>query len=98
MNDLIYKQDAMNEISRFVGYLDNDMILRLRVAINRLPAVKQKSDGAWEMFELITSAFYGKQYYFLEDCGLVYSRASAKHMSMDDAVSEFVNMIGWDGE
>lgn len=52
------------------------------------------TESAWEMFELITSVYYGKQYYFLQDDGLVYSRASHKCMTEDAAITEFLDAIG----
>lgn len=55
---------------------------------------EQKKAGEWEMFELITSVYYGKQYYFKQENGIVYSRASCKYMSVDDAVQEFLDVIG----
>lgn len=50
--------------------------------------------GEWEMFELITSAYFGKQNYFPEDNGIVYSRESHKYMTKDEAISEFLGIIG----
>lgn len=55
---------------------------------------KQYEKGEWDMFELITSAYYGKKYYFLEPSGIVYSRASGKYIKRDEAYSEFLRMIG----
>lgn len=52
------------------------------------------TESAWEMFELITSVYFGKQYYFVEDNGLVYSRETHKHMTKDDAINEFLDIIG----
>ena len=50
--------------------------------------------GRWEMFDLISSLWYGKQCYFMQDNGIVYSRYSCKYMSAEDAYSEFTSMIG----
>lgn len=50
--------------------------------------------GQYEMFELITSAYYGKQYYFLQDNGMVYSRRCGKEITFPEAVSEFLSEIG----
>lgn len=36
---LIYADSAINEISRFDGYLDDDMIFRLQLALKKLPAI-----------------------------------------------------------
>lgn len=52
-----------------------------------------KGDEAWELFDLITSVYYGKKYYFREKHGLVYSRASHEYMSYDEALSEFLDAI-----
>ena len=52
----------------------------------------QYQQGMWDMFEFITSAWYGKQMYFKEADGRVYSRLSRKTMCQSDAVSEFLDM------
>lgn len=52
--------------------------------------------GEWDMFEHITSVWYGKQYYFLEENGLVYSRMSCKYLSREKAFDEFIlGVIEW---
>lgn len=50
-------------------------------------------DGEYDMFERISTAYYGKQYYFLQDDESVYSRASHKYMTFRDAVDEFLKEI-----
>lgn len=45
------------------------------------------------MFSLITSVWYGKQYYFMQDNGLVYSRKSHLTMTKGDALDEFLKEI-----
>ena len=59
--------------------------------------VSERNAGEWDMFELITSTWYGKQYYFKESSGIVYSRASDKYMSVDEAIREFLDAIGDNG-
>ncbi len=50
------------------------------------------SDGSWEMFETITGMFYGKQCYFAEDSGVVYSRLTCSYLpTKDDAYKEFID-------
>lgn len=56
-----------------------------------LPPYKQ---GEWDMFNLITSVEYGKQYYFLENNGMVYSRKSHKYMTIEQAYEEYLK--GWE--
>ena len=50
-------------------------------------------DGQWDVFELITSAYFGKQYYFVQNDGSIYSRYSHKCMSFDEAMIEFCSFI-----
>ena len=56
----------------------------------------QYEAGEWDMFNLITSAQYGKQCYFLETGGRVYSRYSCQTLeSVDEAVREWLSQ--WEG-
>lgn len=59
--------------------------------------MSENERGQWEMFTLLSSAFWGKQYYFMQDNGIVYSRDSGKYMTFSDAVNEFLDRIGDDG-
>ena len=38
MNEHIKKEDAVIEIERFAEYLDDDMLCRIKIALNRLPS------------------------------------------------------------
>lgn len=51
----------------------------------------------WELFDTITSAFWGKRYYSIQEDGRIYSRYSQKYMHFDEAVAEFCSIIGDDG-
>lgn len=41
-------------------------------------AEKDETNDPWLLFDLLTSTAYGKQAYFLQDNGLIYSRVSHK--------------------
>ena len=96
MSDLIDKQAAIDAIKKdIMGGLNYEGILR------RLPSAPKDDSyrqGEWDMFELITSAWYGKQYYFKEDNGMAYSRKSNKTMTVHDAILEFIREIGDTGD
>lgn len=49
--------------------------------------------GKWDMFFAITSAWYGKQCYGLENNGMVYSRRSCQTMEREAAYTEFIDAI-----
>lgn len=55
--------------------------------------VSERKVGEWQMFDLITSTYYGKGMYFKQDNGTVYSRYSCEYMSMDKAISEFLALM-----
>ena len=48
---------------------------------------------AYEMFELISGVYFGKQYYFEDNNSMVYSRLSHSYMTKDDALGEFLDEI-----
>lgn len=48
---------------------------------------------AYEMFELISGVYFGKQYYFEDKNDMVYSRLSHSYMIKDDALDEFLDEI-----
>lgn len=53
--------------------------------------------GEWEMFSRITSAYYGKEYYFVNKDGTAYSRESHRDMTRQEAFNEFIaNLLLWE--
>lgn len=51
--------------------------------------------GRWTMFNLISSVYYGKECYFIQDDGTIYSRISSSYLAnIARAVSEFLDYIG----
>ena len=57
---------------------------------------KRRADSAemnmreWELFSLLSAVWYGKDAYFRQNDGMVYSRLSGEYMTFDQAVDEFV--------
>lgn len=45
-NDTISKRMAIDEIARWIGYLDDDMIGRIQLGLKRLPSVDRPT-GEW---------------------------------------------------
>lgn len=60
MDELIKKQAAINEVKRFAGYLDDDMIYRIVLALKRLPdaVVRCKDCKCYETKFLTDGAGY----------------------------------------
>lgn len=53
----------------------------------------EETEREWDLFELITSVYHGKQYYFRQDDGTVYSRDSGLLLSFDQAIDEFCGRL-----
>lgn len=55
MGKVVEIDRVVNEIARFKGYLDDDMIYRLQFAIKRLPTVDAEpvKHGRWEQAEVV---------------------------------------------
>ena len=49
--------------------------------------------GEWDMFSLITTAYFGKEYYFLEKNDVVYSRLTHMYKSREGAIQEFIDYL-----
>ena len=46
--DLISREAVLNEVSRWRGYLDDDMIYRIQIGMKRLPSVEpERKTGRW---------------------------------------------------
>ena len=58
-----------------------------------LAYIQQLESSRWELFEELSTAYYGKQMYGLNDDGTVYSRYSCDTMSFEQAVDEFRRLI-----
>lgn len=55
--------------------------------------------GQYSALQWISSVYHGKQYYFLQDNGTIYSRDSGKYLpSTESAIEEFVERLRKDGE
>lgn len=75
---------------------ENEPYLRCLDALRSVPTADEvdiKNEGEWEMFDLISSVYYGKRMYFKQDDGIVYSRYSHKYISVDEAIREFISLI-----
>ena len=60
----------------------------------RMSDLNDYDRGRYETLRLIASAYFGKDYYFDEPNGMIYSRESHTYMALDDAIAEFMGVIG----
>lgn len=60
-------------------------------------AVYYADNPGWDVFDDLASAYYGKQMYFTQPDGTIYSRLSCGYMTFEEALSEFREAISMDG-
>lgn len=63
------------------------------VSRDTIDYIQQLESSRWELLEELSTAYYGKQMYGLNDDGTVYSRYSCDTMSFEQAVNEFRRLI-----
>ena len=89
-NDLISRAALINEMESHI-YWGDSVIGLLEVAKNA-PAVDADNPG-WDVFDDLTSAYYGKQMYFTQPDGTIYSRLSCGYITFEKALAEFREAI-----
>ena len=57
----------------------------------------QQSMTGFEVLDEISSAYGGKQIFFLQDNGLIYDRYEAEYITLEEAVSRMAQRVGDDG-
>lgn len=97
MKKYIDKYEAIKLIAQYDGIMDKSVAKRIitQMKSENINAIDQQKIGEWNMFILLSSAWYGKECYFEQDnyTGIIYSRLSGKTMSREDAIKEFIREI-----
>lgn len=60
---------------------------------DEMQATQPVQEDKWDLFEMISSVWYGKQCYFEQNDGTVYSRLTGRYYTFEDAVKEFVGEL-----
>lgn len=55
--------------------------------------IKQLEKREWDLLDLLSPAWFGKQCYFQQDDGTIYSRASGEYLTLDQAIDEFAGEL-----
>lgn len=96
-HELISRSEAIKFITQYNGVVDKSVAKRILTQMDPadVDAVSQQKIGEWNMFVLLSSAWYGKQCYFEQDnhLGTVYSKLSGETMSMEEAIKQFMRWI-----
>lgn len=63
------------------------------LAYDALAYIQQLEEREWELFDLLSSVWHGKQYYFKQEDGSVYGRESCQYLTFDQAIDEFAHSL-----
>lgn len=55
--------------------------------------MRMLAEHEWNLFDLITTVWHGKAYYFKQDDGMIYSRESCTYLTFDQALDEFASAL-----
>ena len=68
--DLISRQAAIEEIARWIGYIDEDMILRIQTGLKKLPPEEpERKTGRWILKKTYEDEYGNEQFkYFCSEC------------------------------
>lgn len=58
-----------------------------------LSYIQQLEQREWDLFDLLSSAWHGKQYYSKQEDDSVYSRESCQYLTFDQAIDEFAHSL-----
>lgn len=93
-------QPVIDRIAKGVDEMVINSCLKLGIKVDKKRLIQvlngdrsQYEKGEWDMFELISSIWYGKQCYFLQDDGKVYSRQTGEVKNKREAYDEFLNYL-----
>lgn len=65
----------------------------MSITEDALAYIKRLEDREWDLFDLLSSAWHGKQYYFKQEDGSVYSRESCQYLTFNQAIDEFAQSL-----
>jgi hypothetical protein len=58
-----------------------------------LALIRKLEEREWELFNLLSSAWFAKACYFKQEDGKVYSRVSGEYITFDQAIDEFASEL-----
>lgn len=74
-------------------YRDEISMCSQSIARDALDYIQRLEIREWELFDLLSSAWYGKACYFKQDDGTVYSRISGQYLSFEQVIDEFTSAL-----
>ena len=89
-----------NTIARYVFYVLSSMLDNATIEVEPENVNSYQTaykNGEYDTLDLLAGAWHGKQYYFKQRNGMIYSRETCQYMTLDDAIAEFANKLGDDG-
>ena len=60
--------------------------------------IKEESITPFEVLDIISSFYGGKQIFFQEENGMIYDRYKCEYITLEDAVYRMAKMVGDDGD
>lgn len=86
---------ATTDVSKYAAAVKNGLPYDYKedIAVDALSYIQQLEARECDLFDLLSSAWFGKRYYFRQDNGTIYSRASGEYLTFDQAIDEFAGKL-----
>lgn len=76
-----------------------EMLMRDSLALlKEQEQIKEESITPFEVLEIISSSYGGKQIFFQEENGMIYDRYKCEYITLEDAVYRMAKMVGDNGD
>ena len=88
--DALFEQ--MKRRKEFVGRPSDPVCL-----VEDAPTIDAEQVSVFKVLERISTAYWGKQMFFMQDSGTVYDRYHGEYVTLEQAIERFVQYIAEDG-
>ena len=87
MDDLISRQAAIEEIARWIGYIDEDMVLRIQTGLKKVPSAQPEIIRCKDCKHYVIHTLFGRSQGWCERLCDEFDRALARGTEPDDFCS-----------
>ena len=96
----LIEQLETDAIATDKGYVEVPLWLfsEILAILKEQKQIKEESITPFEVLDIISSSYGGKQIFFQEENGMIYDRYKCEYITLEDAVYRMAKMVGDDGD
>ena len=95
INELVeHIESALAVDSDYVDCVRTDLLQTVVGLLKEQKQIKEESITPFEVLDIISSSYGGKQIFFQEENGMIYDRYKCEYITLEDAVYRMAKMVG----